>query len=47
VSPDTLVQDLLPMVVDSELPLRVMDDEVVMGVVDRLAVMASLIEDRG
>jgi glycine betaine/proline transport system ATP-binding protein len=46
VAPETLVQDLLPLVADSEEPLRVVADDAVLGVVDRRAVMASLIEDR-
>jgi len=46
VAPETVVQDLLPLVAESEQPLRVMDGESVVGVVDRRAVMASLIEDR-
>jgi glycine betaine/proline transport system ATP-binding protein len=47
VTPTTVVQDLIPMVADSELLIRVMDGDDVLGVVDRRAVMASLIEERG
>ena len=43
---DTVVQDLLPLVVNSDLPLRVMDGDRMVGIVDRTAVMEALIEDR-
>jgi glycine betaine/proline transport system ATP-binding protein len=43
---DIVVQDLLPMVKDSELPLRVVDGDTPIGVVDRAAVIQALIEDR-
>ncbi|MGQ0670044.1 MAG: quaternary amine ABC transporter ATP-binding protein [Actinomycetota bacterium] len=46
VAPDMVVQELLPLVVDSDLALRVVEDGAVVGVVDRRAVMASLIEKR-
>jgi glycine betaine/proline transport system ATP-binding protein len=42
----TIVQDLLPLVARSEQELRVLDGESVIGLVDRNAVMASLIEER-
>jgi glycine betaine/proline transport system ATP-binding protein len=42
----TIVQDLLPLVASSEQELRVLDGESVIGLVDRDAVMASLIEER-
>lgn len=42
----TIVQDLLPLVARSEQELRVLDGESVIGLVDRDAVMASLIEER-
>jgi glycine betaine/proline transport system ATP-binding protein len=42
----TIVQDLLPLVARSEQGLRVLDGESVIGLVDRDAVMASLIEER-
>jgi glycine betaine/proline transport system ATP-binding protein len=42
----TIVQDLLPLVARSEQELRVLDGESVIGIVDRDAVMASLIEER-
>ena len=47
VSADTVVQELLPLVVHSDLPLRVMDGEVVVGVVDRTAVLTAMLEDAG
>jgi glycine betaine/proline transport system ATP-binding protein len=43
---DTVVQELLPLVVRSDLPLRVLEDGEVVGVVDRTAVMSALIETR-
>jgi len=43
----TIVQDLLPMVVSSDLPLRVVDGSETIGVVDRTAVMSALIEEHG
>jgi glycine betaine/proline transport system ATP-binding protein len=46
VSPDTVVQDLLPLVADADLLIRVIEDGAILGVVDRHAVMASLIEER-
>lgn len=46
VSSETLVQDLLTMVVESDRPLRVVDGGAVIGVVDRRAVMTALIEER-
>jgi glycine betaine/proline transport system ATP-binding protein len=46
VSPDTLVQDLLPLVADSERAVRVVDGSHVIGLVDRRAVMAALMEER-
>lgn len=42
----TIVQDLLPLVARSEQELRVLDGQSVIGLVDREAVMASLIEER-
>jgi glycine betaine/proline transport system ATP-binding protein len=42
----TIVQDLLPLVARSEQELRVLEGESVIGLVDRDAVMASLIEER-
>jgi glycine betaine/proline transport system ATP-binding protein len=43
----TVVQDLIPMVAASDGPIRVVDGSEVLGVVDRAAVMNSLIEGRG
>jgi glycine betaine/proline transport system ATP-binding protein len=47
VAPDTVVQDLLPLVVESELPLRVVEGGAMIGVVDRVAVMQALMEEGG
>jgi glycine betaine/proline transport system ATP-binding protein len=46
VAADTVVQELLPLVVDSDRMVRVVDGDAVVGVVDRRAVMSSLIEAR-
>jgi glycine betaine/proline transport system ATP-binding protein len=43
---DTVVQELIPMVSTSDLPLRVLDGEETVGIVDRTAVMSALIEER-
>jgi glycine betaine/proline transport system ATP-binding protein len=43
---DTIVQDLLPLVAGSDAELHVVDGAQVVGVVDRRAVMSSLIEER-
>ena len=43
---DTVVQELIPMVSGSDLPLRVLDGEQTVGIVDRTAVMSALIEER-
>jgi glycine betaine/proline transport system ATP-binding protein len=45
VAPDTVVQDLLPLVAEGDPVVRVVDDGTLVGLVDRRAVMASLIED--
>jgi glycine betaine/proline transport system ATP-binding protein len=45
VAPDTVVQDLLPLVAEGDRVVRVVDDGALVGLVDRRAVMASLIED--
>ena len=47
VAADTVVQDLIPVVARKDEVLRVVDGDQVIGVVDREAVMAALIEDRG
>jgi glycine betaine/proline transport system ATP-binding protein len=47
VAPDTLLQDLIPLVAASDEPLRVVDGERTLGLVDRTAVMRALIEERG
>ncbi len=47
ISPDTVVQELLPFVVHSDLPLRVTEDDVTIGVVDRTAVLTAMLEDAG
>ena len=46
VAADTIVQELLPLVADSDAEIRVVDGDRTVGVVDRRAVMSSLIEDR-
>jgi len=46
VTPDTVVQDLLPLVADSDEVVRVVDGDDVLGVVDRRAVLGSLMEER-
>ena len=43
----TIVQEILPMVVGSERPFRVVDDGTQVGVVDRKAVLAAMVEDAG
>ncbi len=43
----TIVQDILPMVVGSDRPFRVIDDGAQVGVVDRRAVLAAMVEDAG
>ena len=43
----TIVQDILPMVVGSDRPFRVVDDGAQVGVVDRRAVLAAMVEDAG
>jgi glycine betaine/proline transport system ATP-binding protein len=44
ISPDTVIQDLLPLVVNSDLPLRVKEGDVTIGVVDRTAVLTAMLE---
>ena len=39
-----MIQDLLPLVVNSDLPLRVIEGDVTIGVVDRTAVLAAMLE---
>ena len=46
VAADTVVQDLLPLVADSDRVVRVVDGDTTIGVIDRAAVMAALIEER-
>jgi len=46
VAPSTVVQELIPMVADADRLIRVVDGEVLVGLVDRSAVMTALIEDR-
>ena len=45
VSPATVVQDLIPMVADAERTIRVVDGDDLVGLVDRNAVMAALVEE--
>ncbi len=47
VPPGTLVQELIPMVASTDAAIRVVDGDEVIGVVDREAVIGSLIEGRG
>jgi len=46
VAPTTVVQELIPMVADADRTIRVVDGEELVGLVDRNAVMAALIEER-
>jgi glycine betaine/proline transport system ATP-binding protein len=46
VASETVVQDLLPLVADSDRVLKVVEGDTVIGVIDRSAVMAALIEER-
>ena len=45
ITPSTIVQDLIPHFASSDLPLRVVDGDQVLGSVDRSAVMAALVEE--
>jgi glycine betaine/proline transport system ATP-binding protein len=47
ISPDTVIQELLPLVVHSDLPLRVIEGDVTIGVVDRTAVLTAMLEVAG
>jgi glycine betaine/proline transport system ATP-binding protein len=47
VAADTIVQDLLPLVVTNDRPYRVIDDGTQVGVVDRTAVLRAMVEDTG
>ena len=44
VAPETIVQDLIAIVAETDRTIRVVDDGAVVGVVDRDAVMAALVE---
>ena len=44
VAPETIVQDLIAIVAETDRTIRVIDDGAVVGVVDRDAVMAALVE---
>jgi glycine betaine/proline transport system ATP-binding protein len=46
VGPATIVQDLIPMVADSDRSIRVVEGDDLLGLVDRDAVMAALVEER-
>ena len=46
VAPATIVQDLIPMVADSDRTIRVVDGDDVVGLIDRGSVMAALVEER-
>ena len=45
IAPSTIVQELIPHFAASDLPLRVVDGDQVIGAVDRSAVMAALVEE--
>ncbi len=45
IGPSTIVQELIPHFAESDLPLRVVDGDHVLGAVDRSAVMAALVEE--
>jgi glycine betaine/proline transport system ATP-binding protein len=45
ITPSTIVQELIPHFASSDLPLRVVDGDQVLGAVDRSAVMAALVEE--
>jgi glycine betaine/proline transport system ATP-binding protein len=45
VAADTVVQDLIPMLADSELPLRIVDGDRPVGVIDRSAVLHAMMEN--
>ena len=44
VTPSTTVQALIPMVADADRTIRVVDGDDLLGLVDRSAVMAALVE---
>jgi len=44
---DTVIQEVLPLVARSDQPLRVVDGERAIGVVDRAAVLTAMLEDAG
>jgi glycine betaine/proline transport system ATP-binding protein len=46
VTPDTVIQELLPLVADSDQVIRVVDEDRVVGLVDRRAVVGALVEER-
>jgi glycine betaine/proline transport system ATP-binding protein len=46
VTADTVVQDLIPMVAESDRTIRVVEGDVVVGVVDREDVIRALVEER-
>jgi glycine betaine/proline transport system ATP-binding protein len=46
IAPEIVVQELIPRFAESDRPLRVVEDGGVVGVVDRIAVMAALVEGR-
>ena len=48
VSPEDYVQDIIPKVLDSKYPIVVVDEEgLIQGIILRVHVLASLIEDNG
>jgi glycine betaine/proline transport system ATP-binding protein len=46
VAPATIVQDLIPIVAEADRTIRVVDDDVVVGLIDRGSVMSALVEER-
>jgi len=47
VAASTIVQDVLPLMITSERPYRVVDGSTPVGVVDRTAVLSAMVEDAG
>jgi glycine betaine/proline transport system ATP-binding protein len=47
VAPGTLLQELIPLVAASDGPVRVVEGDETIGVIDRTAVMKALIEEHG
>jgi len=45
VDANTVIQSLIPIVAGSDLPVRVVDGETQVGVIDRTAVLDAMVED--